>query len=128
MEDGNVWDRAEKALDENSSHEAERSSLKARLAAYIVERSALETKGTVPRGVRRRGDRLLEEVSALEERVDPVADQTAHATAGVAKEDGATIAPAARRRRAQVEGEAKPPRAPSHPRRGARPQRRGRGG
>ena len=80
-DDGGVWDRAQKALDESSSHMAERSALRARLTAYIAERSACEAKGTVPRGVRRRGERLLEEVTALEERLDPVADRIAEADA-----------------------------------------------
>ena len=127
MEDGDVWARAQKALDESSSHEAERSALKARLAAHIAERSALEAKGTVPRGVRRRGERLLEEVSALEERLGPVTDGTAHADAGVIEEDGATRAPDATRRRAKMAGEAKPP-PPPPPHRGTRPPSRGRGG
>ncbi len=125
---GDVWDRAQKALDESSSHMAERSALKARLAAYIAERSASEAKGTVPRGVRRRGERLLEEVSALEERLDPVASGTAQADAGVVEEDGATRAPDATRHRATVTGEAKPPPPPPPSHRGTRPPSRGRGG
>ncbi len=98
-DDGGVWDRAQKALDESSSHMAERSALRARLTAYIAERSACEAKGTVPRGVRRRGERLLEEVSALEERLDPVADRIAEGDAAVLVDDGATKATAPTRRR-----------------------------
>lgn len=127
-EDGNVWDRALKALDDSSSHVAERSALKARLAAYVAERSALETKGTIPRGVRRRGERLLAEVSAFEERSDPVADRPAHADASVIEEDGATKAPDAGGRRAKVEGGTKPPWVPRQAHRGTRPPSRGRGG
>ena len=98
-DDGGVWDRAQKALDESSSHMAERSALRARLRAYIAERRACEAKGTVPRGVRRRGERLLEEVSALEERPDRVADRRAEADAAVTDDDGAIKATDATRRR-----------------------------
>jgi len=127
-EDAKVWDRAQKALGESSSHAAERGALKARLAAYVAERSAFESKGTIPRGVRRRGERLLEEISALEERSDPVAVGTAHADAGVVEEDASTSAPVSKRRRTKGDGEAKPPRAPRHRNQGTRPPSRGRGG
>ncbi len=126
--DGDAWDRAQKALDESSSHKAERSALKARFMAYIAERRACEAKGTVPRGVRRRGERLLEEVAALEERLDPVADQIAEAAAGVIEEDGATRATDPTRRRETVAGEARPPPPPPTSPRRMRPPSRGRGG
>ena len=127
-DDGGVWDRAQKALDESSSHMAERSALRARLTAYIAERSACEAKGTVPRGVRRRGERLLEEVSALEERLDSVADRIAEGDAAVLVDDGATKATAPTRRRDTVGGKAKPPPPPPPSPRGKRPPSRGRGG
>jgi hypothetical protein len=38
--DGDVWDRAQKTLDESSSHKAERSAVRARFVAYIIERRA----------------------------------------------------------------------------------------
>lgn len=124
-DDGDVWDRAQKALDEGSSHMAERSALRARFTAYIAERTACEVKGAVPRGVRRRGERLLEEVSALEERLDTV---IAEADTAVTEDDGAKRAADPTRRRETVAGEAKPP--PSRPAspRGTRPPSRGRGG
>jgi len=118
-DDGDVWDRALKTLEASSSHAAERSALKAQFTAYIAERSACEAKGTVPRGVRRRGERLLEEISALEERADPLADRKAAAA-------GATKATDAKRRRV-MEGDAKPP-PPPPPSSRARPPSRGRGG
>ena len=128
-DDGDVWDRAQKALDESSSHMAERSALRARFAAYIAERRACEAKGTVPRGVRRRGERLLEEVSALEERLDPVAHRIAEADdADVIEDDGATSATAPARRRDTVGGKAKPPPPPPPSPRRTRPPSRGRGG
>lgn len=71
--DADVWDRAQRSLEEGASHPAETDALKARLSAYIAERHALEVQGTVPRGVRRRGERLLEEVSALKARPERVA-------------------------------------------------------
>ena len=130
-DDGDVWDRAQKALDESSSHMAERSALRARFTAYIAERRACEAKGTVPRGVRRRGERLLEEVSALEERLDPVTHRIAEADdADVIEDDGATSATAPARRRDTMGGEAKPPPPPPPPPspRRTRPPSRGRGG
>ncbi len=127
-DDGGVWDRAQKALDESSSHMAERSALRVRLTAYIAERSACEAKGTVPRGVRRRGERLLEEVTALEERLDPVADRIAEGDAAVLVDDGATKATAPIHRRDTVRGEAKPPPPPPPSPRVTRPPSRGRGG
>ena len=66
--DGDVWDRAQRALDKRSSYQGESDALKERLTAYIAERRVLEAQGPVPRGVRRRGERLLNEVAALEER------------------------------------------------------------
>jgi hypothetical protein len=126
--EGDVWDRAQKALDEGSSHRDERSALRARFVAYIAERRACEAKGTVPRGVRRRGERLLEEVSALEERLDPVADQTAETDQGVVEEDGATRVTDPARRRETAAGEARPPPPPRISPRGTRPPSRGRGG
>ena len=126
--DGDAWDRAQKALDESSSHKAERSALKARFMAYIAERRAFEAKGTVPRGVRRRGERLLEEVAALEGRLDPVAGQIAETDAGVIEEDGATRATDPTRRRETVAGEARPPPPPPTSPRRMRPPSRGRGG
>ena len=126
--DGDVWDRARKTLDESSSHKAERSALRARFVAYIAERRACEAKGTVPRGVRRRGERLLEEVSALEGRLDPVADRTAEADEGVIEEDGATRATDPARRRETGAGEARPPPPPPMSPRGTRPPSLGRGG
>lgn len=127
-DDGEVWDRAQKTLDEGSSHMAERSALKERFTAYIAERTACEVKGTVPRGVRRRGERLLEEVSALEERLDPMSDRIAEADTSGTEEDGATRATDATRRRETVAGEAKPPPQPPASSRGTRPPSRGRGG
>ena len=127
-DDGDVWERALKALDESSSHMAERSALRARFTAYVAERSACEAKGTVPRGVRRRGERLLEEVSTLEERPDPVADRRAEADAAVTDDDGAVRATDPTRRRDTVGGEAKPPPPPPPSPRGTRPPSRGRGG
>jgi hypothetical protein len=126
-DDGGVWDRVQKALDEGSSHMAERIALRARLTAYIAERSGWEAKGTVPRGVRRRGERLLEEVSALEERVDTVTDRREEADAPTAEDDGVPKATDPKRRRDTVGGEAKPPPPPPSPR-GTRPPSRGRGG
>ena len=126
--DNDVWDRAQKALDESSSHMAERSALRARFTAYIAERRACEAKGTVPRGVRRRGERLLEEVSALEERLDPIADRIAEADTAIVEDDGATRATDPPRRRDTVAGEAKPPPPPPPSPRGTRPPSRGRGG
>jgi hypothetical protein len=136
-DDGGVLDRAQEALDEGSSHMAERTALRARLTAYIAERSGWEAKGTVPRGVRRRGERLLEEVSALEERVDTVTDRREEADAPIA-EDDAQKATDPKRRRDTVGGEAKPPPPPPPPPspspspppspRGTRPPSRGRGG
>ncbi len=71
--DEDVWARAQRALDEGASHQAESDALRARLTAYMAERGTLEAKGEVPRGVRRRGERLLEEISALEERGERLA-------------------------------------------------------
>ncbi len=127
-DDDGVWDRAQKALDESSSHMAERSALRVRLTAYIVERSACEAKGSVPRGVRRRGERLLEEVTALEERLDPVADRIAEADAPSSRTMEPQRATAPTRRRDMVGGEAKPPPPPPPSPRGTRPPIRGRGG
>jgi hypothetical protein len=125
-DDGDVWDRALKTLDEGSSHVAERSALKAQFTAYVAERSACEAKGTVPRGVRRRGERLLEEVSALEERADPVADRGA--AEAVTDDDGAKKATDATRRRGTGGGDTKPQPPPPPSSRGTRPPSRGRGG
>ena len=127
-DDSGVWDRAQKALDEGSAHMAERTTLRARLTAYIAERGGWEAKGVVPRGVRRRGERLLEEVSALEERVDTVTDRRAEADAPIAEDDGAQRATDPKRRRDTVGGEAKPPPPPPPSSRGMRPPSRGRGG
>ena len=127
-EDGEVWDLAQKALDEGSSHMAERSALRARFTAYLAERTDCEAKGTVPRGVRRRGERLLEEVSALEERLDPVSDRMAEADTAVIEDDGANRATDAKRRHETDAGEARPPRPPPSSPRGTRPPSRGRGG
>jgi len=126
--DGGVWDRAQKALDEGSSHMAERTALRARLTAYIAERGDWEAKGAVPRGVRRRGERLLEEVSALEERVGTVTDRREEADAPIAEDDGTPKATDPKRRRDTVGGEAKAPPPPPPSPRGTRPPSRGRGG
>jgi hypothetical protein len=69
---GDVWDRARRDLAEAASYPAEAEALKAQLTAHVAELSALEAQGAVPRGVRRRGERLLEEVSALLARPKPV--------------------------------------------------------
>ena len=127
-DDGDVWARAQKALDEGSSHMAARSALRARFTAYTVERTACEVKGTVPRGVRRRGERLLQEASALEERLEPVPDRIAEADTAVIGDDAATRATDPARRRDRVAGEAKAPPPPPTSPRGTRPPSRGRGG
>ncbi len=114
--DEDVWARAQRALDERASHHTESDALKARLTAYIAERSALEAKGEVPRGVRRRGERLLEEISALEERRDRLA--RAQERSQLAPEGGAQPD------RAPNERASKPPRRPSQAQNPDRPQRR----
>ena len=81
-QDGDVWDRALRSLDKGSLFLAEEHALKERLMKYIAERRALEAQGTVPRGVRRRGERLLEEVSAFMERQDRHAEASERSDAG----------------------------------------------
>lgn len=76
---GDVWDDAQKDLDESASYQAESDALRLRLTAYTTERRALESQGSVPRGVRRRGERLLEEISALKGRPERPAEATAPA-------------------------------------------------
>lgn len=68
---GDVWDRALQELDGAASYPAEAEALRAQLTAHVAELRALEAHGAVPRGVRRRGERLLEEVSALLQRPEP---------------------------------------------------------
>ncbi len=81
--DGDVWDRALRSLDKGSLFLAEEHALQERLMKYIAERRALEPQGTVPRGVRRRGERLLEEVSAFMERQDRHAEASERLDGGL---------------------------------------------
>ncbi len=59
-----LYERARGIRDRGVAITDERHALQARLEAYQAEVIALEARGTVPRGIRRRGERLRAEADA----------------------------------------------------------------